>query len=230
MFLPVSLSYISTSLCTMDAGVSMSKCATACTWRSEDSLQEFSPANTWALEIELMSSGLAAGPLATEPSHWLHEPSSLIVQLCCFFQAAKSLRFKSEHMPISTAKEEPCRSKAFSKGHTLRQAMPWVTSTRKPITSETSCSRHTHNSACTRMEETSRWHWVLPSPRAPIKWHHAVVHDPVSYGQRKEQRLSSRCHAMVDPRYCASAKFLRQTLPYRLVLERYGGGNTDAAW
>lgn len=116
MFLPVSLSYISSGLCTMDVGVSVSKCATACMWRSEDSMQEFSPANTWALEIKLMLSGLVAGPLATEPSHRPQEPSSLIVRLCGFFQAARPLRSKSEHTPISMAKKEPCMSKAFSKG------------------------------------------------------------------------------------------------------------------
>lgn len=83
-----------------------------------------------------------------------------------------------------------------SRGPTLRKAMPWVTSTRKQIMSVTSCSHHTHNCACTGMEETSRWHWMLPSPRAQIKLHRAAVHDSVSYEQRKEERLRSG-HIMV---------------------------------
>lgn len=55
---------------------------------------------------------------------------------------------------------------------------------------------HTHNCACTGMEETSGWHWMLPSARAQIKLHRAAVHDSVSYEQRKEERLRSG-HTMV---------------------------------
>lgn len=41
-----------------------SKCATACVWRSGDSLQEFSPANMSALRVKPMPLGLVAGPSA----------------------------------------------------------------------------------------------------------------------------------------------------------------------
>lgn len=68
------------------------------------------------------------------------------------------------------------------------------------IMSVISCSRHIDNCACTGTEETSGWHWMLPSPTAQIKLHRVAVHDSVSYGQRKEERLRSG-HAMLWTQY-----------------------------
>lgn len=112
--LPVSLSCILIGLCIVYLCVYMSMCAMECLQRSEDNLQEcFFPANVQTLGIKLSSRH--PWPL----SH-LTGPMSLhaYCQALGPLQAMKSKAFRdrSEHRPVSTAREEPCVSKAFSGG------------------------------------------------------------------------------------------------------------------
>lgn len=101
----------------------------------------FSPANMWTLGIELRSSNLAADTIGHSLSH-LTVPKSLHLLLSYCFGAS----FRQQGQRYSETKVNTCQfqwqrgtmcEQSFhqrSRGHTLRKAMPWVTSTRKQIT------------------------------------------------------------------------------------------------